>query len=102
MVEDLSKYSRPISNFAPRPLRSEEWQKYRLADEQVAFFNEFGYLRGIRILDDKQVEQLQQELQTLVDPKHPCHELFYEFHTNESADPNRVLFHALGAWRITP
>ncbi|HVS36445.1 MAG TPA: phytanoyl-CoA dioxygenase family protein, partial [Gemmataceae bacterium] len=26
----------------------------------------------------------------------------HEFHTNESADPTRVLFHALGAWRITP
>ena len=102
MVEDLSKYSRPISNFAPRPLRSEEWQKYRLADEQVAFFTEFGYLSRIRILDDAQVEQLRHELQTLVDPKHPGHELFYEFHTNESADPSRVLFHALGAWRITP
>jgi ectoine hydroxylase-related dioxygenase (phytanoyl-CoA dioxygenase family) len=28
--------------------------------------------------------------------------LFYEYSSNESADPSRVLFHALGAWRITP
>ena len=28
--------------------------------------------------------------------------LWYEYHTNESTDPNRVLFHALGAWRIGP
>jgi ectoine hydroxylase-related dioxygenase (phytanoyl-CoA dioxygenase family) len=27
--------------------------------------------------------------------------LFYEFNSNESADPEKVLFHALGAWRIT-
>jgi ectoine hydroxylase-related dioxygenase (phytanoyl-CoA dioxygenase family) len=27
--------------------------------------------------------------------------LFYEYNSNESADPARVLFHALGAWRIT-
>ncbi|HEV3144986.1 MAG TPA: phytanoyl-CoA dioxygenase family protein, partial [Gemmataceae bacterium] len=87
---------------APRPLRSEEWQKYRLSPDQVAFFNEFGYVSGIRILDDAQIEQLRQELQHLSDPKHPGHHLFYEFHTNESVDPSQVLFHALGAWRITP
>ena len=28
--------------------------------------------------------------------------MFHEYHTNESTDPTRVLFHALGAWRITP
>ena len=38
----------------------------------------------------------------LMDPSHPGHHLFYEYHTNESKDPNTVLFHALGAWRITP
>jgi len=28
--------------------------------------------------------------------------LFYEFNSNESADPAKILFHALGAWRIAP
>jgi ectoine hydroxylase-related dioxygenase (phytanoyl-CoA dioxygenase family) len=28
--------------------------------------------------------------------------LWYEYHTNESPNPHKVLFHALGAWRITP
>ncbi|MEM8710613.1 MAG: phytanoyl-CoA dioxygenase family protein, partial [Planctomycetota bacterium] len=27
---------------------------------------------------------------------------FYEYHRNESADPARELFHALGAWRASP
>jgi hypothetical protein len=27
-------------------------------------------------------------------------DLFYEYNSNESGDPNQVLFHALGAWRI--
>ncbi|MEZ6114614.1 MAG: phytanoyl-CoA dioxygenase family protein [Pirellulaceae bacterium] len=35
-------------------------------------------------------------------PDHAGHELWYEYHTNESTDPNSVLFHALGAWRISP
>ena len=38
----------------------------------------------------------------LVDPSHPGNGLFYEYNSNESVDPSRVLFHALGAWRITP
>ena len=32
----------------------------------------------------------------------PSHSLYYEFHSNESADPSTILFHALGAWRIGP
>jgi hypothetical protein len=32
----------------------------------------------------------------------PGHRLFYEFHSNESTDPSTVLFHALGAWRLSP
>jgi hypothetical protein len=41
-------------------------------------------------------------LSLLIDPSHPGHDLFYEFHSNESAEPSTVLFHALGAWRIAP
>jgi ectoine hydroxylase-related dioxygenase (phytanoyl-CoA dioxygenase family) len=100
MPEDLANYSHPITSFAPPPVTSSGWRKYRLRDEQVAFFHENGYLSGIRILTDEQVDQLREELRGLVDPQHPGNSLFYEFHTNESPDPSRVLFHALGAWRI--
>ncbi len=33
---------------------------------------------------------------------HPANHLFHEYHSNESKDPNAVLFHALGAWRTGP
>ena len=102
MVEDLSHHSRPIGGFINLPTAAAEWRKYRLSDKQVAFFHQNGYLAGIRILNDAQVERLRGELQGLFDPRHPCHELFHEYHSNESPDPSRVLFHALGAWRIMP
>jgi len=102
MVDDLSQYPHPISEFVSLPRSAAEWRQFRLTDEQVAFYHENGYLAGIRILTDRQIEQLREELQTLFDPSHPGHSLFYEYHTNESPDPARVLFHALGAWRITP
>jgi ectoine hydroxylase-related dioxygenase (phytanoyl-CoA dioxygenase family) len=37
-----------------------------------------------------------------MDPSHPSHLLFHEYHSNESSNPDTVLFHALGAWRTGP
>jgi ectoine hydroxylase-related dioxygenase (phytanoyl-CoA dioxygenase family) len=84
------------------PVTAAEWDRYRLSDEQVQFFHENGYLHGIRVLDPEQVERLRQELPDLLDPRCASNELFHEYHSNESTDPTRVLFHALGAWRIKP
>ena len=61
-----------------------------------------GTISGARVLTDEQVETLRKELTDLADPKHPGHELFYEYHSNESTIPDHILFHALGAWRIMP
>jgi ectoine hydroxylase-related dioxygenase (phytanoyl-CoA dioxygenase family) len=99
MIEDLSQYHSPITDLFPP---ESDWERYRLTEKQVDFYREHGYLAGVRVLNDKQIEVLRRELAELVDPAHPGHELFYEFNANESADPDRILFHALGAWRITP
>jgi hypothetical protein len=59
-------------------------------------------LAGIKLLNDEQVAALCTEVDELTNTHHPGRELFYEYHSNESTDPNTVLFHALGAWRVTP
>ena len=46
--------------------------------------------------------ELMEELVDFFTPGHDGSDLWYEYHTNESANPNTVLFHALGAWRIKP
>ena len=102
MTQDLSLHHRLVGGLFAKPSPSEDWAKYRLTDDQVEFYHEHGYLAGVRMLTDDQVNALRTELQQLVDPKHPGHTLFYEFNSNESADPKKILFHALGAWRITP
>jgi ectoine hydroxylase-related dioxygenase (phytanoyl-CoA dioxygenase family) len=102
MVHDLSTIHDVIGGLFQLPRSSAEWDCYRLTDEQVAFYHEQGYLAGVRILNDEQIERLRGELVEFFKPNHPGHELWYEYHTNESANPNTVLFHALGAWRITP
>ena len=102
MQHDLSVYHEPISELFSMPATRAAWGQYRLSEEQVRFFHENGYLAGVRILTDEQVERLRGELRGLMDPEHPGHHLYYEFHANESHDPSKVLFHALGAWRIAP
>lgn len=99
---DLAEKHGLISDLFRWPASAEEWDQYRLSDEQVAFFGENGYLAGIPLINGSQIEALRSELDQITDPAHPGHHLFYEFHSNESADPAKVLFHALGAWRVTP
>ena len=102
MAHDFSTDHQPVSNFLSRSLHGEASDAaFRLSDEQIAFFHENGYVCGVRILSDEQIKQLRKELSFLFDPEHDGRELWHEYHSNESADPDRVLFHALGAWRVS-
>ena len=98
-MTDLSTKHSPISEMFARP-SNDDWEKYRLSDDQVAFFHEQGYVSGIRLFDEEQIEILRKELADFFDASHEGRELWHEYHSNESADPSRVLFHALGAWRM--
>lgn len=98
MATDLSTHHHPISDL----LGSNEPGEFRLSDEQVEFFHTHGYVAGIKLLDDSQIEVLRAELTDFFSPDHDGREFWHEFHSNESLDPNHVLFHALGAWRVRP
>lgn len=102
MVADLAMRHELVGDLIRRPTSASEWDRYRLSQDQLDFFHENGYLAGVRIFDERQLEILRAELAELVDPAHPGNKLFYEYNSNESADPSRVLFHALGAWRVMP
>jgi ectoine hydroxylase-related dioxygenase (phytanoyl-CoA dioxygenase family) len=102
MPADLAQHHGPISDLFPRLDSPADAERFMLSDDQVAFFHENGYLAGIRVLDDRQIEALRGELAEWFQPDHPGRELWYEYHTNESTDPAKILFHALGAWRIKP
>ncbi len=100
-ITDLSTHHQPITDLFPRASTT-DLESYRLSNDQIEFYQENGYLAGIKILDDSQIEALRSELAEWFEPDHPGRELWYEYHSNESSDPNQVLFHALGAWRIKP
>ncbi|HVC98567.1 MAG TPA: phytanoyl-CoA dioxygenase family protein [Pirellulales bacterium] len=102
IATDLAEHVGLVSDLFEIPKTRAQWDRYRLSDEQLETFGRDGYVAGIRVLDDEQVDRLIEELRELTNPAHPGNKLFYEYNSNESADPKLVLFHALGAWRVTP
>ncbi|HVF30259.1 MAG TPA: phytanoyl-CoA dioxygenase family protein [Pyrinomonadaceae bacterium] len=100
MSRDLSTIHSPVGSLCSDGRRDRG--SYRLSADQIEFFEEYGYLAGVRILEDAEIETLRAELPDLMNPADETRKLFYEFNSNESADPTRILFHALGAWRVSP
>jgi ectoine hydroxylase-related dioxygenase (phytanoyl-CoA dioxygenase family) len=99
---DLAQQHSLVTDLFALPTTPEEWEVYRLSEEQVEFYREWGYLPNVRLLSARQVDVLRIELAELTSAANAKSELWYEYHSNESTDPNRVLFHALGAWRLAP
>lgn len=94
---DLAEHHSPISDlFATTPLD----QKLRLSPDQIADFHKNGFVSDIPVFTEQQCNHLCEELADLVQPQHEGSQYWYEYHSNESAEPDRVLFHALGAWRV--
>ena len=77
-------------------------EERELSDEQFVSFESDGFLIGVPLLDGDQVEVPRSELEILMRPEQASNSLFYEYNSNESPDPSKRLFHALGAWRVSP
>ena len=101
MIRDLSQDHEPVTSLFPRT-RDVDPAAFRLRDDQIRAYENNGFLAPVPMLTDEQVDVLRDELSELMSPIHPGHQYFHEFHSNESSDPSTVLFHALGAWRISP
>jgi ectoine hydroxylase-related dioxygenase (phytanoyl-CoA dioxygenase family) len=97
-MPDLASFHEPISDFLS--VSCNDTSDYHLSEARIKQFEDDGYLAGIKILSESQVDRLRDELEEFFKPEHDGKEYWYEYHSNESSDPNRTLFHALGAWRI--
>ena len=102
MVTDLGLDKSLMTELFPQPRNTEEWMQYALSEEQVRQFKEHGYLHKVRLLNERQLDALRDQLAEMIDPEHDGREFFYEYHSNESESVDNVLFHALGAWRVRP
>ncbi len=101
-VKDLSTVHELVSDIFKWPSEKEEWEQYKLSKDQVDFFNENGYLSGVKMLENTQIEKLRTELSQLADVNLPGHNLFYEFHSNESSDPDYNTFSCIGCMAYNP
>ena len=102
MATDLGLNSELLTSLFAVPKAPEEWLQYALKEEQIIQFRELGYLHKIKVLNAEQINALSEQLHEMVDPEHDGNEFFYEYHSNESEDPETAIFHALGAWRVRP
>jgi ectoine hydroxylase-related dioxygenase (phytanoyl-CoA dioxygenase family) len=97
-MRDFSEFHEPVSTLFSNSIATAP----RLTAQQLQQYADHGFVVGPRVLDAVQLDALKAELSELTDPDHEGRELWYEYHSNESADPSTVLFHALGAWRLRP
>jgi len=95
---DLSKFHEPVG----RAFNGGDNGGCPVSEDQASFFDANGYLAGIELLTQVQLNELRSELGELMTPKYAHDPRFYEYHLNESTDEGKTLFHALGAWRVSP
>ena len=98
---DLANHHKLISDLFPSLLPRDAWERYKLSDDQIDFFNTNGFISGIKMLDVQHVEHLLKDLEVIKEPDNPKNHLFYEVHKDQSNDCDAGLFHSLGHWRIT-
>ena len=86
-AKDLSLKHGPISDLFECEATPERRQQWELTENQLAFFNDNGYVVGPRILNQTQIDHLRAELAILSSPVHPGSEFWYEYNSKESRNP---------------
>lgn len=75
-------------------------ERYALSAAQVAEFRERGFVRGPRVLDDRQIDALREGLEQIRSGANPRLAELYEIDEAWKKAPETSVFHFLGAWRI--
>ena len=82
MAEDLSQIHRLVGDLFHGADDPDYVEQCRLTDEQVQFYHENGYLAGVRVLSDRQIDVLREELAEF-------------FQADKTVVEDHVAFHAL-------
>lgn len=72
-----------------------------LSDSAIGTFKENGFVLGEQAIGAERLDRLRKDLSEMMSPNFKPDGRFYEFHSNEAEDGSE-LFHALGAWRVSP
>ena len=98
LPERLELHHRPLRTLFPAP--ESDRDSYRLAEEQIGFFREHGYVKGGRVLTVEQIEALRQGLEEIRMGRNARVGELYEVDEDYRRDPEHNVFHFLGAWLI--
>lgn len=97
-TERLEKAHGPVTDLFPRP--ENDLSAWRLSDEQARLFHEQGYVKGGRVLDDPQIEVLREGLEAIRTGENARTAELYEIAEDYRREPDKNVFHFLGAWLI--
>jgi hypothetical protein len=100
MTIDLSTIAQPIVELLD-PADADP-QRFRLTNSQVESFHQQGFVLGNEPLSAEFIDLLCGDLEFLISTANANNCLWHECHLNECDSETDVLFHALGAWRISP
>lgn len=84
----------------PRLSSLADRDRFALSDEAVAFYRENGYTKGPKVLDDTQLAALREGLEAIRNGSNERIGELYEVDDAWKKDPEKHVFHFLGAWMI--
>jgi hypothetical protein len=96
--ERLERRHEPVTDLFPRV--TDDLSAWTLSDEQLAFFDENGYVKGGPVLDARQIQTLGEGLEAIRLGENPRTDELYEVDEDYRRAPDENLFHILGAWLI--
>jgi len=102
-AKDWSEVHEPSGGLFPPVTDKAEWGRHRLTSGQLADYQRDGYINHVPVLTHAQCDLILEDYRWFMggSETHPGMDLLYEYHSNQSGDPNNVLIHALGHWRLT-
>ncbi|KAK3106886.1 hypothetical protein FSP39_002090 [Pinctada imbricata] len=101
-VPDYSTVHQPLGELFTPVTSKEEWRSHMLSEEQIDQFWRDGYLLNVPLLSPADCDRILEDYKYFTGEKqHPGMKMMYEYHSNQSGDPNNVLMHGLGQWRLT-
>ncbi|XP_013411699.1 phytanoyl-CoA dioxygenase, peroxisomal [Lingula anatina] len=102
-ILDWSTVHKPTGELFPPVKDKNEWNKFKWSQDQVDQFRRDGFLLHVPLLTEEQCDKILEDFKYFMDPRarHPGHAMLYEFHANQCNDPNNVVMHVLGHWRLT-
>jgi ectoine hydroxylase-related dioxygenase (phytanoyl-CoA dioxygenase family) len=86
----------------PRAARSADAAPFRLGADERRFFDENGYVAGVRVLEGAALEAVREAVERLRAGTSPHLERLYETDEEYAKDPERNTFHCLGGWLVEP